>query len=87
MLIPSILRFQKYYVFKHASGFVFKLFEVALCLQSLKFRIIVLGPMDVSTKSENHVNDDFSGLPKENSKSYESKREQNTSTELSGYPF
>ena len=43
--------------------------------------------MVMSTKSEKHNNDDFSGLPKMNPKSYQSKMKQNNSTELLGYSF
>ena len=41
----------------------------------------------MSTKSENHGNDDCSGFPKVESKSYWSKMKQNSSAELLGYSF
>ena len=37
---------------------------------SPKLKELVLGPMETSEKSENHANDDVSGLPEVKSKSY-----------------
>ena len=41
-----------------------------------------LGAMDTSTRSENHGNEGFSGSPKVESKKYQPKTKQNSSTEF-----
>ena len=43
--------------------------------------------MAMSTRSENHENDDFSDFSKVKSKKYLCKVKQNNSSELSGYAF
>ena len=60
-------------------------FEISWCPP--KQIQLFVGVMVTSARSENHENERLSGLPKMKTKSYQSKTEQNRSTELLGESF